>query len=281
MSQAVSEITWGKQMSGPARTKARVLRHLPVLRTALAGAVLFGMAGQALAQAVVVRSSGPSAASNPVGKKLPARTRVVLQPADTVTVISGGKTQRLKGPGTFVIGITGAPQGEEIDRLARFITRSGSVNRVRAGAVRGGPDVAPDGPVPAPSVWFMAHDSSGNFCHLAGKRVIMWRELPGDEESVMISSAADTEAEPVEATWGESSRVKSWPEDDVPMESGPYLIKAPGTDDAREISFIPLDELPDEDPLLTAEVLIENGCIGQLDRLIAMGEDEEEADEES
>ncbi|OZA58497.1 MAG: hypothetical protein B7X78_08945, partial [Sphingomonadales bacterium 39-62-4] len=61
-----------------------------LIRKGVAGmAALAGMAiaGSAMAQSVVVRSTGPSAGAYPQGKKLPAHATVVLKGGDQVTVL--------------------------------------------------------------------------------------------------------------------------------------------------------------------------------------------------
>ena len=61
------------------------------------------VAGGALAQAIVVRSTGPSAAQYPQGKKLAANASVSLKPGDKVTVIDKAGSRVLSGPGNFTL----------------------------------------------------------------------------------------------------------------------------------------------------------------------------------
>ena len=230
------------------------------------------LAAEAMAQATIVRSSGPSAAQNKVGKKVANGGKIILKANDTVTVLGKSGTRVLKGPGAFTIGEGGAARGERNKKLLAYITRSGNLSRVTAGAVRGDPDSSDEGALPAPSVWFLELDSSGPFCHVKDKRVIMWRPIPGEEEKMLIVPGQG--GDHVVATFGESSRIKSWPQDEAPLDAGlTYMVIPPGTDQSHDLSFVAVDALP-EDPEDTAELLIANGCTGQLDRLLGAAEEE-------
>lgn len=257
----------------PAITTSTGLRRMA---HALSAAALIAvsallLSAEALAQATIVRSSGPSAAKNKVGKKVPRGGTIVLGERDSVTVLGKAGTRVLRGPGEFTIGEGGAARGERNAKLLAYITRSGNLNRVTAGAVRGDPDSSQEGALPAPSVWFLELDSAGPFCHVKGKRVIVWRPTPGDEEELRIVPAVG--GGPVIATFGESSRIKSWPEDEAPLDRDViYRVSPPGTGHAHEVSFVAVDELP-ENPEDTAELLIAKGCLGQLDRLLGAAED--------
>ena len=58
----------------------------------MAAGCLFS-AGSALAQAIVVRSTGPSAAEYPQGRKLPANASVTLRAGDRLTVLDRKSTR--------------------------------------------------------------------------------------------------------------------------------------------------------------------------------------------
>ena len=83
------------------------------VRNILAGAALsfaaLGFLGSAPAQAgVVVKSSGPSAETYPVGKKLDDAASVTLRTGDSITVLTGSGTRVISGPGTHRVGARGA-----------------------------------------------------------------------------------------------------------------------------------------------------------------------------
>ena len=258
----------------PAITRSTGLRRMALALSAIAliGGGGLALSAEAFAQATIVRSSGPSAAKHKVGKKVPRGGTIVLSANDSVTVLGKAGTRVLRGPGEFTIGEGGAARGERNEKLLAYITRSGNLNRVTAGAVRGEPDSSQEGALPAPSVWFLELDSAGPFCHVKDKRVIIWRPLPGNEEKLLIVPGQG--GDHVVATFGESSRIKSWPDDEAPLDAGAtYKVIPPGTDEAHEVSFVAVDALP-EDPEDTAELLIANGCQGQLDRLLGAADDE-------
>ncbi|OYX93873.1 MAG: hypothetical protein B7Y74_08575, partial [Novosphingobium sp. 35-62-5] len=69
-----------------------------------AGALMAAaVSSETMAQAVVVRSTGPTAVNYPKGKRLPANASVVLKAGDVVTVLDKAGTRVLKGAGTFVM----------------------------------------------------------------------------------------------------------------------------------------------------------------------------------
>ena len=71
------------------------------LRRAALAALLAAGATAAAANVLVVRSSGPSAASYKAGRSLPDNARITLRQGDTVVVLTGGGTRTFRGPGTF------------------------------------------------------------------------------------------------------------------------------------------------------------------------------------
>src|SRR4051794_30738387 len=71
-------------------------------------ASLLAAASAAAADILVVRSTGPSSASYPPGKRLPDNARLTLQAADQLMLLDGRGTRMVRGPGTFSAGA--APQ---------------------------------------------------------------------------------------------------------------------------------------------------------------------------
>ena len=56
-------------------------------KAALAAALLAGIGSTAMAQNMVVRSTGPSASSFPAGKKLANNSRITLKNLDRITIL--------------------------------------------------------------------------------------------------------------------------------------------------------------------------------------------------
>ena len=72
------------------------------------GIAAVGFLGTAAQAGVVVKSSGPSAASYPVGKKLDDAASVTLRNGDSITVLTDSGTRVITGPGTHRVGARGA-----------------------------------------------------------------------------------------------------------------------------------------------------------------------------
>ncbi|MCP5396891.1 MAG: hypothetical protein H6918_09185 [Sphingomonadaceae bacterium] len=237
------------------------------------------MATQAHAQATVVRSTGPTASTNPVGKKLAKGARIKLEAKDRVTVLEKAGTRVLTGPGTFVIG--GSTRGPAPDRtnLLAYVSRKGALNMATTGAVRGPGDTDEGKAIPAPKLWFLDLESSGNFCLGGAGRLIVWRPEDGPDQTGWISTPEGEMAGTV--TWESGSRLKSWPEDEAPLNEGQsYVFIPPAGGKGHELTFIKLEETPDSLDEV-ADVLVANGCLNQLERLATMAEATLELDEES
>ena len=132
---------------------------------AVVGAVVAGLGGMPLAaaaQSVVVRSTGPSAAQLPPGKRLPANAAVTLRSGDHVTVLDRSGTRVLNGPGAFTLDASVVRDQTAATRVAGLLTR-GAAPRTRTGAVRGAPDAAPAGPRRPESVWYIDSTRGGTW----------------------------------------------------------------------------------------------------------------------
>ena len=236
-------------------------------RGIFAGAMLaatLGLATPAAAQSTVVRATGPSAAEYPAGKKLESGARVVLAAGDIVTVVDAGGTRVFKGPDRFTIG---ARRAAERDVLGTFITRRGSRERVRIGATRG--DVGQEGPVPAPTVWLLEWGQAGPFCYTGEGRLFVWR--PENSGAARLSIKATEGIATTSLAWEDGSRISAWPQDLAPLDAGAtYTIALEGGQEQFDISFVRLATEP-QDVTELVSVLTQNGCTGQIDRLIAAG----------
>lgn len=232
-----------------------------------------GIAGASagLAQSTVVRVSGPSAADYPVGKELESGQRIVLQQGDSVTVLDSGGTRVLKGPGRFAIGARAAT---DRNVLGTFISRRPSRDKVRLGVVRG--DVGQDGPVPAPTVWLLELGQSGPFCLAGNERLFVWR--PENRGAARLSIKAVADGTATSLAWEDGSRISAWPAELAPLNPGAaYAIALEGGQSQQELRFVRLESEPADLNALVA-VLSANGCISQIERLIAAGGGEETAE---
>lgn len=214
-----------------------------------------------LAQAqagVVVASSGPSAKTYPVGKKLGATDRVVLQPGDTLTVLDEKGTRVLKGPGTISLATrTGA------DRSSAFalLTRPRSAQKVRTGAVRsdGG-----SGEATRPNLWYVDVRQPGPMCLANPAEVRLWR--PATEGEALYAIAPGDAKVSAKAAFGDGEMLTVWDLSQAPVTDGARYVVAGKDGKPTEITFRVLDTLP-ATPEDLALKLIEKGCTGQLDVL--------------
>lgn len=240
-----------------------------VLRRALAFGAVFslGMAasGAAMAQSMVVRSVGPSAAQYPAGKKLPANTKLVLKASDKVTVLDKAGTRVLSGPGSFTLDGTVKRDQTQSTQIASLLATGGPATRSRTGAVRGAPAKAP-APTNArsPNLWFIdAASQSGKFCVAEPARLMFWRGKVDQDVELKLAGTGSAAT----IAWKKGSGNRLWPMTEVPVTSGTsYTLTGPDGV-ARKIDLVVLPSVPTEVDEL-AGTLIENGCENQLGLLV-------------
>ncbi|MBA4353594.1 MAG: hypothetical protein C0409_02770, partial [Novosphingobium sp.] len=172
----------------------RVVKRKVAIMAALALGI--GVSVQALAQAVVVRSTGPTAVNYPKGKRLPANATVTLKAGDVVTVLDKAGTRILRGAGTFTLtGSVNRDRGAAA-LLARSLSNPASV---RAGAVRGAAE--PTGQTVLPvSIWLADTEQGGTVCVPRGSDLYLWRSQSARRSFTWLT----------EATGGEMVRMQ-WP----------------------------------------------------------------------
>lgn len=226
---------------GPSRKVAR----------ALLAAALLATAGAALADILVVRSSGPSAQSFPPGKRLPESARIGLKPGDQLVILDGRGTRVIRGPGTFTAGLpSAAPAG----------SGPASQRRARIGAVRG----AEAGELRPPSIWHVDIAKSSNVCVADPAKVNLWR---ADSANALILDIAGAGGRSKRMNWQPGSNILAWPSD-LPVADGTeYRLswKGGATPTALRFRTMPATPAGLED---MAQALIRNRCEAQLDRFI-------------
>jgi hypothetical protein len=230
----------------------------------------------ALAQAMVVRSTGPSAAKFPVGKKLAANERVTLVAGDQLVLIDKGKTRTIARPGTHNVSANLGANQTLTSTMTRMISRDGAM-RSRGGFTRGPGDPAPTpAESRAPNLWLIDARVGGNFCVADPARLLIWRADMAGDALLRIEAGSDAgKAETLAFVDGQAYR--RWPSDSLPLRFGEaYRLSVAGGTAPVSINFQPLEALP-EAPEVIAELLLAKGCTGQLDRLVdAMSEEEGE-----
>lgn len=234
-------------------------------KAALAAALLAGIGGTAMAQNMVVRSTGPSASSFPAGKKLANNSRITLKNLDRITILEKSGTRVLKGPGSFTIGKRSGTQSTASRRIAGFIGNRGS-SRARTGAVRG------NGPAPVvsepknPNLWYLDVTKGGKFCVSNPARLVLWRpDYTGSATASIVDPKTGTVTN---VEWRKGGPLKAWPRTQAPVTNGTtYSVLSSSNPQAVDVSFVLLPSVPTnlDD---AAAVLIENGCESQLDLLV-------------
>lgn len=235
----------------------------------LAGAALVAAAllasGTAFAQAMVVRSTGPSAAKYPVGKKFAAGERIVLVAGDQLVLLDKGKTRTIARPGTHNASAPVATAQTLSSTVTRMIARDGAL-RSRGGFIRG-EDEPGDAPVRAPSLWLIDVREGGEFCVADPARLLVWRpDMTGDALLRIEPQAADAPEETLAFVDGQAYR--RWPDGAAALRMGQsYRLSGAGLDASVTIRFQLLGPAP-ETPDAIAEALAAKGCTGQLARLV-------------
>lgn len=234
-------------------------------KVVIGAALLVGMTGTAIAQNMVVRSTGPSAKSYPAGKKLASNAKITLKKLDRVTILGKGGTRVIKGPGTFSVNRSATSKSSSSTRLSSFINNRGS-SRARTGAVRSAGVTATEAAPRNPNLWYLDVTKGGKFCVSDANALVLWR--PDYTGSATASIVEPTNGAVTEVAWRKGNPLKSWPKAEAPLTNGAsYRLIGSNVEKSVAINFVLLNEAPknlDE----AATVLIANGCQSQLDLLV-------------
>lgn len=234
-------------------------------KAVFAAALLAGIGGTAMAQNMVVRSTGPSASSYPAGKKLASNSRITLKNLDRVTILEKSGTRVLKGPGSFTIGKRSGTQSTASRRIAGFIGNRGA-SRARTGAVRGTGATPVVSEPKNPNLWYLDVTKGGKFCVSNPARLVLWR--PDYTGSATASILEPKSGVVTNVEWRKGGPLKAWPRMQAPVTDGSsYRVLSSSNPQAVEVNFILLPSVP-ENLDEAAAVLIENGCDSQLDLLV-------------
>lgn len=229
-----------------------------MLKCGLALGAALAFTGSALAEAIVVRSAGPSAKSYPPGRKLADNAQLTLKANDQLVLLDGRGTRTVKGPGTFSVSGASARGGALATATRVLATQTGTERR--GGAVRG------TGSAPtakSPNLWFVDVSKSSTVCVADPSSVMLWRpDASADATLTLTGGGANGSLE-----MARNVSVASWPKDSMPVTDGAvYTIAGTGGEPAK-IRFELLGDTA-EGLENTAAALIENGCDAQLDLLI-------------
>lgn len=223
----------------------------------LAATLALASATGAIAETIVVKSTGPSAKAYPPGKSIPDNSKVSLKAGDSITILDGRGTRVLKGPGLFATTASTATSS-----TIGALLRNTGTRQVRTGAVRG----TGTGSVRPPNVWLVDTSKSGTVCVAGTESISMW--VPPHEEAsgLTLTRLADGKSVPISLRAGQS--VKAWPIADMPIADGSqFRVSGDGMTSAVTLRFVTLGPNP-QGLEGTAAALIKAGCNAQLDLLI-------------
>lgn len=224
-----------------------------VSRSALA-ALALTLGGGAAQAAIVVASSGPSAAQFPAGRKLGDNDQITLRAGDSVTVLDSKGTRVLRGPGAVTVG---APTARTQAGTFAVLSRPRGSARVRTGAVR---DPGKDGEVLSPNLWYVDGTTGGTHCLVDTEAVRLWR--PDREKAAQWRVTGQTTAQ---VSFAAGEMVAAWP--GAVTDGAKFTLLPEGAAKSVTVTFAVIPALPAsaED---AAAVLIERGCSAQV-RLLA------------
>lgn len=223
---------------------------------AVAGSAM--IAPDAAQAGVVVKSSGPSASTYPVGKKLDDNGRITLKTGDAVTVLANGTTRVIRGPGTHRVSARGSSRRGAL----RALTTQRSASRARVGASRGDDSAAS---MVNPNLWWIDVSKSGMMCVSDLAAVNMWR--PGMEGASTYVFASATSTDHIHVNFPDGQMTTAWDAERMPLAEGTsYMITGPSGGEPQEMTFTTI-EAPTENAEDLAVILIEKGCTAQLELL--------------
>jgi hypothetical protein len=237
--------------------------------SAILVALASAIPGAALADVLIVRSTGPSATSYPVRTRLPDNGRIVLAAGDRVVLVGPAGTRTLIGPGRFqaapvlrtVIG-----RQRTAARFAAVLTQGGT--RQSAAAIRRDNPNAP--PLPRHSgqgLWSFPIGYSGAVCTPDPAQMFLTRSAGEPMLNVRIARASrpavrhdiSLAANMIDASW-----------EGYPITDGEEFILTMQTGGQQSrIRFSILPNTP-ASAMDLAGALADRGCSAQLDRLVEL-----------
>jgi hypothetical protein len=225
-------------------------------------------AGAAQATTLVVRASGPSAAAYPPGKALPDTARIMLKANDQVILLDSRGTRTLRGPGNFsAMSTASADTSNTGTALAALVEQRGD-RRVRIGAVRSGTTAVATHPS---NVWSIDASKAGTVCLYDTTRAVIWR--PGSDKPAAMTISGTT-GSTAKLDWIAGQEVQNWP-NSLPLTAGArYKIGGSGAPVEVKLAIVPT---PVEDKQAIAKTFIDNGCMAQVDLLVALVDAQQKA----
>jgi hypothetical protein len=224
-------------------------------------AALLCLPAAALADAVVVRSTGPSSASYPVGTRIAPAQRITLRQGDRIVLVGEGPTRTISGPGTFQGRSAGTPRQNGLDTLRRFM--DGTNARIsQTGATRGAnASIAP------PNLWVVDMGTLGVRCVNTQTPIIAWRAATAADSAFTLVNT-DDQAETTTLTFNAGQSLLRWPVDRLPVDARTTYAVTAARAAAGELTLVPVGPFAADAPLETVvAALAQQGCSAQLQQL--------------
>ena len=204
-------------------------------------------ASPAIANVLVVRSAGPSAAAYRPGRSLGDNEAFRLQAGDTVVILSPRGTRAFQGPGTF--------------RPSQAGTAMASNSGARIGAVR---SAGLDPNMPQPSIWQIDVSAGGTVCLTSAAGATLWRPDHGAATRLSIRGPGGASQQ---ATWPAGAATLAWPSSMPIANNASYELAQAGTAVPTRVQVKLIGPVSTEYQAM-ADSLIRNGCQQQLDLLV-------------
>ncbi|GAA5054488.1 hypothetical protein GCM10023208_17380 [Erythrobacter westpacificensis] len=241
----------------------------PILALVASTAAL-ALAPDAAEAGTVVAASGPSAGTYSVGTQISDTQRITLREGDVITVLDGGRTRVLRGPGTFVLAAR-TNAGSRNTALAALTSRR---PQARIASSRGVPGA--DGET-NPNIWYVDVATPGTICLSDVDRVNLWRADKTGEAVYSIAPAGSPD-DAVQVIFADGDGLARW-ESALQLRDGmTYTIGRAPDDEAVQVTFKFLSDEPDDGEAL-AQALISNGCEVQLAQIVAAAQDGAQGEE--
>ncbi|MGQ0590179.1 MAG: hypothetical protein ACT4N8_11730 [Sphingosinicella sp.] len=222
------------------------------LRLALT-AILASAATAASANILVVRSSGPSAATYPPGRSLPDNSRVTLRANDVLVVLDGRGTRTYRGAGA--VNLSQAQAGTRT-----VVAANGQ--RARVGAVRSAA-IFPSNP--STSIWQIDASQGGTVCLPSAAEATLWRPDATRSGSLTIGGPGGASQQ---VNWPAGQATLAWPAAMQIADGAEYSLSQPGVAVPTQVRVKLIGPIPGDLPGVAA-TLIRNECQEQLDLLVA------------
>lgn len=237
-------------------------RNPRFVKAAVVAVIAACAASAAIAAPIVVRASGPSAASYPAGRKLPENSRVTLSVNDQLVVLDARGTRTLRGPGTFNVSAAASSASAQTN-YAALVTPQNR-RRARTGAVRGDSAPAP-AEKRSPNLWYVDTAKSTVACLPDPAAATLWR---ADFLKPATMTLTDTSTgRSATLNWREAQPTLPWPAAMAPVAGRTYRLGWAGQ--ARPVEVTIAQVAAPATMEQAAETLLANRCEAQLDVLIA------------